>query len=154
MATLTVYQRNADSMFDRGGTDMILDTVTWTLDANGQKTGSTSSKGAITAIMQDLTEEDYTRISAGNIAKAQKKVFVRRGNQIKAQKWQNGAGATQQMFIHSPTDGTTTPPAGALKYEILQVNREASVGDFSPNDQSRSNVVYSVAYIKEVMATG
>jgi len=150
---MTSYQNNADFIFDRIKEYAILETLTWTIDANGMITDSTSSNTAINCVVQDLVAEDFTRISAGHIPKSDKRIYVPRTVTLKSGKY-DVSGATTQQFIHYPTDGTSTIPSGAEAYEITQVSMEGRPADFGPDIRANATKVYTMAYLIKVQASG
>jgi hypothetical protein len=149
MTQLTVFQRGADDIFTRMESHAILDTITWTIDSNGEITNEASSKSAILGVMQDLTAEDFTRITAGNMPKADKKFFTRRTTTLRAGKYADGS-SVKQMFIIYPGDGTTTSPSAAKKYEITQVGSVPQPSQNTPNNSTNQNKVYTKVFLKEL----
>jgi len=153
MANLTVYQRNVDQIFDRNQEYAVLDTVSWTINTDGEKTTSSSSKSLIKVIMQDITADDRVRITAGHLPKSDAVVLVPRSYTLNKGKYLDGA-TTKQMFIHYPGDGSTTPPSAAKKYEITSVEVVPHPADKTPDNSSGANKLYTTAFLKEVQATG
>ena len=149
MAQTTVYQRTSDFIFDRVQTFMVLDTITWTVDADGEITNESSAKTAIKGVIQDLTEEDYPRISAGSIPQSDKKIYVRRDYTLHAGKYLVSTAVTQQ-FVYYPTASGSTTTTNAKKFEITKVERKADVGDNTPDETTSNNTVYSLAYLREL----
>jgi hypothetical protein len=152
MAQTTVYQRNSDFIFDRLETYMVLDVVTYTIGAEGEITNESSSKTAIKGILQDLTEEDYPKMSAGNIPQSDKRVYVRRDYTLHAGMY-DSSGSTKQDFIYFPTSKNSTTVTSADKYEITTIETQATKADFSPDETATgANRIYTLAYLKKLLS--
>ena len=150
---VSTIQRQADAVFTKHKEYAVLDTVTWTVSEVGELTGSSSSKAVIQGIFQSLTDEDYTRITAGHIPKSDLVMYTARAYTIHAGKYLVSTATTQQ-FVYYPTNNSTTLPSTYGKYEVMKVEDVGNIACSSPVGTSSANKVYTKSYLKEVMATG